>query len=122
MSRCRDVSWEVGPCLLDGPGDGSDGSDMSLGGQLDAPWTCLVDRSNMCPMVWTHHWWSQGRTRSGELRLGSMLAVPDGLGAIRLESDASGDVRCVFGMQGCILGQWTMVEGPDDIRHVWGCD
>ena len=110
--------WEVGPHLLDRPGDGSDGADTLLGSQLDVPWTHLVDGLRMCPMVQTHRWQSQGCTRSGELQLGSMLAVPDGLGAVRLESDASGDVRRVFGMQGCILGQWTMVEGPDDVRHI----
>ena len=58
---------------------------------------------------------------SGELWLSSMLAIPDDLGAVRLASDASGDVRCTLGMQGCILGQWITVEGPNDVRHVWGC-
>ena len=43
----KDVSWEVGPHLLDGPGDGSDGADMLLGGQLDTPWTHLVDGSRI---------------------------------------------------------------------------
>ena len=57
---------------------------------------------------------------SGELQLGSMLAIPDGLGAVRLVSDASRDIRHVLGMQGCVPGWWTMVEGPNDIRHVQG--
>ena len=48
------------------------------------------------------------------------LAVPDGLGAIRLASDASGDVRRALGTLGCVPGWWTMVEGPNDVRHVWG--
>ena len=120
VSRCRDMSWEVGPCLLDGPGDGSDGADTTLGGQLDTLWTRLVDGSRMCPMVWTHHWRSWGRAMSGELRLSGMPAVPDGLGAIRLASNASGDVRCTLGTQGCVPGWWTMVKGPNDVRHIWG--
>ena len=114
------MSWEVGSRLLDGSGDGSGGADTSLGGQLDALWTCLVDGSRMCLMVRTHCWRSQGSVISGDLQLSSMLAVPDGLGAIGLASDASGDVRHMLGMQGCILGWWTMVEGPNDIRHVQG--
>ena len=75
----------------------------------------------MCPMVQTRRWRSWGRAMSGELQLGGMPAVLDGLGAVRLASDASGDVRRVLGMQGCIPGQWTMVEGPNDVRHVQGC-
>ena len=114
-SWCKDMLWEVGPHLLDRPGDESDGTDMSLGSQLDMLWTHLVDRSRMCLMVWTHHWGSREYTMSGELRLSGMLAIPDVLGAVRLASDASEDVSHVLGMQGCIRMWWTMVEGPNDV-------
>ena len=71
-------------------------------------------------MVRTHRWRSRGHAMSGGLRLGGMPAIQDGLGAIRLASDASGDARCALGTQGCIPGWWTMVEGPNDVRHVRG--
>ena len=69
----------MGPCLLDRPGDGSDGADMSLGGQLDKPWTCLVDRSRikdvsngadtLLAVMGTHH--RAGNTSGGMFPDGS---------------------------------------------------
>ena len=99
------MSWEVGPCLLDGPGDRADGADTSLGSQLDTPWTRLVDGSRikdvsngvdtLLAVTGTHH-------RAGNVS-GGMF--PDGspcLGA-----------RTMLGMSG---------DMPFDVSgHLWAC-